>query len=249
MAKFCGKCGSRLDEATGLCPNCDAEKIKESSAQEKAIEIQESKQEVVQVSEESLSKKDIKKKRKADKNSAPQNKKKEKHTQWSTGKKIRHFFLKLALTILLLLTLATGVVCSLTYFGFIQNSTIIRAVENLGVNRESDIARLFGDFANEYQVVSENEDGTYTLKILAPDFTNILKQEIETNPTLTLNLENLELLIEKYPDLKKNYEFTAASKKQDDIQKAFLQHISYDLMVAAIADTPISEPQKQEVKE
>ena len=23
MAKFCGKCGSRLDEATGLCPRCD----------------------------------------------------------------------------------------------------------------------------------------------------------------------------------------------------------------------------------
>ena len=27
MAKFCGKCGSRLDETTGLCPNCDAEKL------------------------------------------------------------------------------------------------------------------------------------------------------------------------------------------------------------------------------
>lgn len=31
MAKFCGKCGSKLDEATGLCPNCDAERIKEDS--------------------------------------------------------------------------------------------------------------------------------------------------------------------------------------------------------------------------
>lgn len=29
MAKFCGKCGAKLDETTGLCPNCDAEKIKE----------------------------------------------------------------------------------------------------------------------------------------------------------------------------------------------------------------------------
>ena len=28
MAKFCGKCGSKLDETTGLCPNCDAAKIK-----------------------------------------------------------------------------------------------------------------------------------------------------------------------------------------------------------------------------
>ena len=27
MAKFCGKCGAKLDEATGLCPNCDADKL------------------------------------------------------------------------------------------------------------------------------------------------------------------------------------------------------------------------------
>ena len=26
MAKFCGKCGAKLDENTGKCPNCEAEK-------------------------------------------------------------------------------------------------------------------------------------------------------------------------------------------------------------------------------
>ena len=31
MAKFCGKCGAGLDEDTGLCPNCDAEKIKKQA--------------------------------------------------------------------------------------------------------------------------------------------------------------------------------------------------------------------------
>lgn len=31
MAKFCGKCGTRLDETTGLCPNCDADKLKRES--------------------------------------------------------------------------------------------------------------------------------------------------------------------------------------------------------------------------
>ena len=29
MANYCGKCGSKLDEATGICPNCDAAKIKQ----------------------------------------------------------------------------------------------------------------------------------------------------------------------------------------------------------------------------
>ena len=31
MAKFCGKCGTKLDEATGLCQNCDADKLKRES--------------------------------------------------------------------------------------------------------------------------------------------------------------------------------------------------------------------------
>ena len=26
MAKFCGKCGAKLDETTGLCPNCSQSK-------------------------------------------------------------------------------------------------------------------------------------------------------------------------------------------------------------------------------
>ena len=38
MAKYCGKCGSRLDEATGLCPSCDAAKIKQQSENLKVSE-------------------------------------------------------------------------------------------------------------------------------------------------------------------------------------------------------------------
>ncbi len=36
MAKFCGKCGSRLDEATGLCPRCDAEQLRQLKEQPRA---------------------------------------------------------------------------------------------------------------------------------------------------------------------------------------------------------------------
>ena len=109
--------------------------------------------------------------------------------------------------------------------------------------------KLFEDFANEYQVIAENEDGTYTIEIIAPDFASILQKEIESNPILTLNSETIKGLIERYPDFKKPYEFTVASKKKTDIQMAFLQQVSYDLMVSAIMDVSITEPQKQEVAE
>ena len=35
MAKFCGKCGTKLDEITGLCPNCNAEKIERLNKKKK----------------------------------------------------------------------------------------------------------------------------------------------------------------------------------------------------------------------
>ncbi|MDD7738789.1 MAG: VWA domain-containing protein [Fusicatenibacter sp.] len=38
MAKFCGKCGSKLDEATGLCPKCDAEKIEQQRKEKERSE-------------------------------------------------------------------------------------------------------------------------------------------------------------------------------------------------------------------
>ena len=37
MAKFCGKCGSKLDQTTGLCPNCDADKIERHKQRKKKI--------------------------------------------------------------------------------------------------------------------------------------------------------------------------------------------------------------------
>ncbi len=35
MAKFCGKCGSELEETTNLCPNCDAKQLKKAKKNKK----------------------------------------------------------------------------------------------------------------------------------------------------------------------------------------------------------------------
>ena len=245
MAKFCGKCGAKLDDTTGLCPNCDADKLKEQSDKSEAVDVAKSTQETVPASEKPLSRKEAKKKRKADKKA----KKKEERAQWSTGKKVRRFFLQLALIILFLFMVATGIVFGLSYFGFIQSPAIINIMERLEIEYGSNTEKLFEDFANEYRVLSENEDGTYTIEIIAPDFASIFQKEVESNPTLTLNLETIRGMIERYPDLKKIYEFTVASKKKTDVQMAFLQQVSYNLMVSAIIDTSITEPQKQEVVE
>lgn len=63
MAKFCGKCGSKLDEATGLCPNCDADKLIKQTEKPEAVEPPKQEQDTVPAPKKQLSKKEAKKQR------------------------------------------------------------------------------------------------------------------------------------------------------------------------------------------
>ena len=129
MAKFCGKCGSKLDETTGLCPNCNKKQLSTSDTtvdDEKTLQHSSDKgknTEEVQVSavedndydakpaestenrEATISKKEIKKQRKKDKKEAKKAKKREKRANWSTGKKIRHFLFKMFVFIILIMAI------------------------------------------------------------------------------------------------------------------------------------------------
>lgn len=92
MAKYCGKCGAKLDEVTGLCPNCDAKQLEELSIEK----VEEKEKQAFNSSQDVrvLSKRETKKQRKADKKAIKLAKKREKQAGWSTGKKIRNFFFK-----------------------------------------------------------------------------------------------------------------------------------------------------------
>jgi len=156
MANFCGKCGSKLDEATGLCPNCDATKIKhhyDKTAEDKSPVRR----------EKNIDKRAKKKALKARKKAA----KKEKRANWSTGKKVRRFFLKLVLTVILLVVLATGITGALAYFnvvnipflsGFNQNSLLELVNERRIIIEEKNI------------VMTSEAEGTATIVVTLPDY-------------------------------------------------------------------------------
>lgn len=160
MAKFCGKCGAKLDEATGLCPNCDAEKIKESTVQEEKIEVQKQKRETVRAFNE----KNAKEKRKAEK--------KKKWAKLTTGQKIRKFFLKLALWLILLFVIAGGIIGGLSYMEMLD----IPLLSNF--NKDTILETL-----NERAVVVEKTDivmvtgneGTAKIVVQLPDYELLFK--------------------------------------------------------------------------
>ena len=115
MAKFCGKCGARLDEVTGLCPNCDADKMQ----------------------------KDSKKKSKSERRTQKKAAKREKRARWSTGKKIRRFFLKLILTVIILAVLAVGITGTLVYFDVVDIPVVERIIAQLGFGSDKPTDDLY----------------------------------------------------------------------------------------------------------
>lgn len=116
MAKFCGKCGSKLDDTTGLCPNCDTDKLKEQSDKSEPVDVAKSTQETAPTSEKPLSKKEAKKKRKADKKAE----KKEKWASMTFRQKVRIIILRFLLWLIILISFSIGIIGGLSYLDIIE---------------------------------------------------------------------------------------------------------------------------------
>lgn len=169
MAKFCKKCGSKLDEVSGKCPNCDADKLNKQTETPEAVEKPKSKQDTASEPKKPLSKKEAKKKRKADKKAAKKAKKKEKWASMTFGQKVRRVFLKLLLGTILFIVLACGIVGTLVYFQivdfpiidrFVSESKIMNYAES--VEREipeTNISEFTLHQSSETNIVTDVEQG------------------------------------------------------------------------------------------
>lgn len=133
MANFCGKCGSRLDKATGLCPKCDADNLNKQTLTPESGETPTPKQDTIPESAKPLSKKEAKKKSKADKKAAKKAKKKEKWATMTFGQKARKFFTKfiaIVFCLAILLSIVSGI---LVYFDIVNVAVISTILDKTGI--------------------------------------------------------------------------------------------------------------------
>lgn len=146
MARFCGKCGAKLDEATGLCPNCDADELirlqevaagTPDNSDDKELAQQEP-------SNKPLSKKAAKKQKKADKKAAKKAKKKEKWASMTFGQKVRKFFTKFIAIAFCLVILLSIISSTLVYFDIIDVAVISTVLDKLGIKDipEPDVGHI-----------------------------------------------------------------------------------------------------------
>lgn len=162
MGKFCGRCGARLNEATGLCPNCDAKKSMHRDERLSGIlkEVRKNPK-TGQRQDVPLSKKEAREKRKADKKAAKKErkaqKKAEKKEKWkklSFGQKVRKFLVRLLLWMIMLAFFAS-VGCGVSvYYGLVKVPIIEEVLSIIGICSPAEFA---GQDVNEsYAPNTEN---------------------------------------------------------------------------------------------
>lgn len=163
MAKFCGKCGTKLDEATGLCPNCDADKLKKAVGQEEPLHAEASDTPVLKFTQ---SKKELKKQKKVEKKAAKRAIKKTKRASWSFGKKIGHYIFKLLMIIFLIGVIVASVIGGLVYLNIVDIPIVCEGIDVLETTvHPADIEKSIPDTdmngidyyeSSEKNIVTEN---------------------------------------------------------------------------------------------
>ena len=203
MDKFCGKCGSKLDEATGLCPNCVAEKIKRQAEQP---------------DEQPKS---------AEKRSVKKRKSKEKRARLTSEQKIRRFFVKRFLWLILFIVIASGAIAWLSYMGIIDIPFLS------DFNRDNILETL-----NERAIVVEETDivmetdteGTATVIVKMPNYELLFKEAYASkNPdqylVKALVLGNYEI---------REYEEVATVTVADDVTTIHSDEVVHKLLEEAL---------------
>lgn len=175
MANYCGKCGSKLDETTGLCPNCDAAKMKQhyDKTTEDKTPVRK---------EDKIDKRTNKKSLKARKKAL----KREKRANWSTGKKVRRFFLKLILTVIFLAVFAAGMTGALVYFDVVEIPSISYILERSGLEKKESVSinPLVDNYVPEENTIAYDEEtnlfyaNNEIIVIFSNDATDIQKEEV-----------------------------------------------------------------------
>lgn len=104
-----------------------------------------------------------------------------------------------------------------------------------------DFNNFFTQYVSDYTVVQENDDGTVEISVIAPDYKAIMEKASENNNEHEISMENINNLVNEYPDYKKEYIFTVKDLSNESIEEALNDKIVEDLIKSAIKNTEYEE--------
>lgn len=252
MAKFCKKCGSVINEATGKCPKCDSTATTNNLQQPPSpptsnISPQrrpapgnvppQRRQAPGNVSPQKrqLSKKALKEEKKKQKKQAKKAQKKQKRAQLTTKQKVKRFFVKLIAVVIALSILAGCGTVVLVYFNILNIPYISNVIDKITVkiSQEKDaeaIEKAFKD--GDVEKINLLIFGENTVKIDSIDFEIALNDGFSEDGLISHILKKTTVTTEKRTDSTITYKISSPNMQGvfDDImsiqtQEELLNHI------------------------
>lgn len=188
MPKFCGKCGNKLDDRTGLCPNCNKDELQKTILTEskQSLEHQEDNtaQDIPIQQEKSLTAKQKREKKKAEKRT----RKEQIKANRTFGQKVKRFFIFLLVWILVLSLISGAVAGVLSYFNMIEIPVFSDFVNRITGQNNNQNNYSDSDIVSDFH--PELEDIAYDANEGVLYFNNVLI--VYTKPGLGMTeLENI----------------------------------------------------------
>lgn len=79
------------------------------------------------------------------------------------------------------------------------------------------------------------------VSVNAPDFKNVAEAIMAENGENDITVNDIEKIVNEYPDYKKEYKFWVDADEKDEVEKGFLSEISEELIVDAIKNIDYTE--------
>lgn len=86
----------------------------------------------------------------------------------------------------------------------------------------------------DYKVVEE-EDGTATVTLMAPDYPALLQYLADNGVASGVTIDMLDEAATQNPDAVKEYSFAVASVDEEEVKGALMEQIALDLMAVAVS--------------
>ena len=79
------------------------------------------------------------------------------------------------------------------------------------------------------------------VSVNAPDFKSVTEAIMAENGENDITVNDIEEIVNEYPDYKKEYKFWVDTDEKDEVEKGFLNEISEELIVDAIKNVDYTE--------
>lgn len=228
MAKFCGKCGAKLDERTGKCPNCEKEIISEISQSDNSIDADNKpagKTNGNSATNKELSKKEVKAAKRTEKKAIKK------------AKKRKHIFLRIIAIFLFFAIFTSGVSGVLAYFDIVDIPVLSKLMDIVGITNDTLSYESQSSescyIPNEENIIYENEDKSfgYVNNMILVFFSS---EATETQITETVT--SVEGKIVGKIEGINQYQIQVTSTTRENLEKSCEQLLKYNWVKNAIVD-------------